>query len=70
MTVNSRLSDSELLDAIYRAAYEYSKLIGKNIDEFMKRKYKIVLVLQKSKSQEKYGMVTAEIKGGTFKRYA
>lgn len=28
MTVNARLSDSELLDAIYRAAYEYSKLIG------------------------------------------
>ena len=45
-------------------------VIPKNIDEFMKRKYKIVLVLQKGKSQEKYRMVTAEIKGGTFKRYA
>lgn len=28
MVINSKLSDDELLDAIYKAAHEYSKLIG------------------------------------------
>ena len=39
MGINSKLSDRDLLNAIYNAALEYSKLVGKSFLIVGKNKY-------------------------------
>ena len=77
MTITKKLTNEQLLNAIYRSAAEYENLLGKDfliiiprrIDEFAVQKYRINFVFDKVQRNEQYENLLMEIKEGVFAQH-